>query len=126
MTKGGASKLIDRLQIRGWMRKAVDPADRRCRILTLTLEGKWAVDKLATVEYLNDIRCFRRLGRELRDTLFTALKFTAVRPLVRRKPPSRYAPLAATGSTAAAAISRRRSVPRSPNNDNPTGAVPGS
>jgi len=49
ITVGAASKAVDRLEDHGWCRRAVDPADRRSSVLSLTPEGSAAVDRAAPV-----------------------------------------------------------------------------
>src|SRR6478735_785926 len=48
ITVGAASKSVDRLEAQGWCRRAVDPADRRSSIVSLTTEGAGAVRSAQT------------------------------------------------------------------------------
>ena len=49
ITVGAASKGVDRLQDQGWCRRSVDPADRRSSVLSLTAEGRTAVERATPV-----------------------------------------------------------------------------
>ena len=49
ITVGAASKGVDRLQDQGLCRRAVDPADRRSSVLSLTPEGRTAVERATPV-----------------------------------------------------------------------------
>ena len=49
ITVGAASKAVDRLEDQGWCRRAVDPADRRSSVLSLTADGSAAVDRATPV-----------------------------------------------------------------------------
>jgi DNA-binding MarR family transcriptional regulator len=95
MSKGGASKLIERLITKGWAEKKTDRLDRRCRVVGLTIEGVWLVSRLATSEFLTDRKCFRRMGTRLRGELLKALKRIVVRPrpqLSLLRPPTKLLP----------------------------------
>jgi DNA-binding MarR family transcriptional regulator len=62
ITTGGASKLVDRIEARGFCRRTVNPADRRSWVLRLTPEGS-AV--LAEARAVFDVELERRLGDAL-------------------------------------------------------------
>jgi MarR family multiple antibiotic resistance transcriptional regulator len=49
ITVGAASKAVDRLEDQGWCRRAVDPADRRSSVLSLTAAGSTALDRATPV-----------------------------------------------------------------------------
>src|SRR5882724_6732828 len=54
MTKGGASKLIDRLVRKGLVTRRVGELDRRCRPVRLTYPARALVRYLAMLEEAND------------------------------------------------------------------------
>jgi DNA-binding MarR family transcriptional regulator len=73
VSSGGASKLVDRLEARGYCRRRPNPGDRRSSLLELTLSG---AALLATAERvvdsgLNDLLGSRLSGAEV--TELTAL-----------------------------------------------------
>jgi DNA-binding MarR family transcriptional regulator len=72
MTKGGASKLIDRLVRKGFARRKVGEFDRRCRPVGLTKRGKNLVVYLASREEEIDREFFPK--EKLRYNLMRALK----------------------------------------------------
>ncbi len=49
ITIGAASKSVDRLEEQGWCRRTVDPHDRRSSTLSLTVDGRAAVDRAEPV-----------------------------------------------------------------------------
>jgi DNA-binding MarR family transcriptional regulator len=77
MSKGGASKLINRLVRKGLVKKTVGEFDRRCRCVEITNYGKQIVIRLASSEEASERQSFRLLrinGRHrLRDALKRAL-----------------------------------------------------
>jgi DNA-binding MarR family transcriptional regulator len=44
ITVGGTSKLVDRIEADGWIRREADPADRRVSRVVLTPEGRRTLD----------------------------------------------------------------------------------
>jgi DNA-binding MarR family transcriptional regulator len=86
MSKGGTSKLINRLVRAGYVQKEVDPFDRRRRVLELTEEGERVVPELASDESATDQKCFRRLWGRRQASLVRSLK----RMLVPRQPWKRF------------------------------------
>ena len=72
MTKGGASKLIDRLVRKGLASKEIGELDRRCRPVGLTKRGRYFVPYLARREEDLDRKSFRT--ENLRYHLIRALK----------------------------------------------------
>jgi DNA-binding MarR family transcriptional regulator len=76
MTKGGASKLIDRLVQKRLVKKEVGLHDRRFRTIELTKAGKDLVTFLAFSEYAVDRGFFGWLPPDERRQLMTALKRT--------------------------------------------------
>jgi DNA-binding MarR family transcriptional regulator len=69
MSKGGASKLIDRLVRKGYVQKATHKFDRRFRSVGLSSHGKRIVPVLATLEKDIDREFFRPLGNNRRFRL---------------------------------------------------------
>lgn len=74
MTKGAVSKLIDRLEERGLVTRAVSDLDRRQQELALTARGRALVPKLARLADDNDREFFGHMSPELRDTLRRAMQ----------------------------------------------------
>ncbi len=76
MSKGGASKLINRLVRKGLVKKTVGEFDRRCRCVEITSDGKQIVTLLAFSEEDSERQCFRLLRINGRHRLRDALKRT--------------------------------------------------
>jgi len=76
MSKGGASKLIDRLVKKGLVTKKISQFDRRHRAVQLTQYGRDIVPSLAYSEQLASGRFFRRLRVKGRQRLMEALQRT--------------------------------------------------
>lgn len=74
MSKGAVSKLIDRLESKGFVSKAVLLADRRQHSIDLTTEGQALVPVLARLADENDEDFFGKLPDQLRDNLQVAMK----------------------------------------------------
>jgi MarR family transcriptional regulator, organic hydroperoxide resistance regulator len=88
MTKGGVSKLIDRLIAKGLVTREISEYDRRYHPLRLTPGGEDLVPILSHIEAKCDRRSFRRLGHKLRSKLLDALtriiqQALPVRPRIR-------------------------------------------
>jgi DNA-binding MarR family transcriptional regulator len=64
---GAVTRLADRLQKKGYLRRASDPADRRSVILSLTRAGRKLVPDLAAAADENDRDFFGVLNEEERD-----------------------------------------------------------
>lgn len=69
MTRGAISKIIDKLEAKGWMKSRVDPEDHRGRHLSLTALGRRAVPELARIADRNDEEFFACLDIGERATL---------------------------------------------------------
>jgi DNA-binding MarR family transcriptional regulator len=82
MTKGGASKLVDRLVKKGLAKKTVGEFDRRFRAVELTERGEELVTHFAMLEGNADREMFGNLARRRR--LLQALKRVV---LARRREP---------------------------------------
>jgi DNA-binding MarR family transcriptional regulator len=76
MTKGGASKLVDRLVKKGLVKKEVGIYDRRFRTVQLTREGEILVGHVACSEERAERQFFRSLRINGRHRLMDALKRT--------------------------------------------------
>lgn len=70
---GAVTRLADRLQKKGYLRRASDPADRRSVILSLTRAGRKLVPDLAAAADENDRVFFGVLDEEERDQFQTLL-----------------------------------------------------
>jgi MarR family transcriptional regulator, organic hydroperoxide resistance regulator len=70
MTSGGASKLVDRLEARGYCRRRPNPRDRRSSLLELTAAGE---SLLATAEHVVDAELAEVLGSRLSGAEVTHL-----------------------------------------------------
>jgi len=62
ITTGGTSKLVDRIEARGYCRRLPNPADRRSSVLELTPEGKSLLTE-AALAFDEELQL--RLGRAL-------------------------------------------------------------
>jgi DNA-binding MarR family transcriptional regulator len=83
MTKGGASKVVDRLVRKGLASRTVGELDRRCRPVGLTRRGKNLVWHLAMREEDTDREFFPK--EKLRHNLTRALKRVVHAPLNERE-----------------------------------------
>jgi DNA-binding MarR family transcriptional regulator len=77
MTKGGASKVIDRLVRKGFARRSVGELDRRCRPVQLTRRGRHLVVRLAVLADIHDREFFPNVN--LRHHLIRVLKRVVAR-----------------------------------------------
>jgi DNA-binding MarR family transcriptional regulator len=65
MTRGAISKIVDKLQSKGWIRSRMKPEDNRAQLLTLTAAGRRVVPELAEIADRNDEKFFTCLdGKE--------------------------------------------------------------
>lgn len=69
MTRGGVTKLADRLIARGLIARTASTEDKRTQTLALTAKGQALVPELAELADLNDAECFGHLSDEDRATL---------------------------------------------------------
>jgi DNA-binding MarR family transcriptional regulator len=74
MTRGGITKLADRLLAKGWIVRVPSPTDGRVQMLSLTRAGSRLVPSLAALADENDEFFFRHLTKAERDTLEALLK----------------------------------------------------
>lgn len=74
MTKGAISKLIDRLEDKGLLKRVVREEDRRHQELELLAPGRRMVPKLAQLADENDAEFFGVLPSELREELLQVMQ----------------------------------------------------
>jgi DNA-binding MarR family transcriptional regulator len=86
MTRGAISKIIDKLQAKGWIRSRIKPADNRIQLLSLTIEGRRVVPQLAEIADRNDDRFFAFLSTNDRQVLRDLLTKLANRHQIRNVP----------------------------------------
>jgi DNA-binding MarR family transcriptional regulator len=80
MTRGGISKLADRLIAKGLITRRAGAGERRFPTLALTRQGRALAPKLAALADRNDEEFFAGLDRETREIIEVAM-----RDIVRRK-----------------------------------------
>ena len=69
LTRGAVSKIIDKLEAKGWIQANSKEGDRRFRLLSLTRGGRRNLPVLAKVADTNDTRFFDCLDQAERDAL---------------------------------------------------------
>jgi DNA-binding MarR family transcriptional regulator len=69
MTRGAISKIIDKLETKGWIRSRINPEDNRGQLLSLTGAGRRIVPELASIADLNDQKFFSCLNSEEKAAL---------------------------------------------------------
>jgi MarR family transcriptional regulator, lower aerobic nicotinate degradation pathway regulator len=74
MTRGGVSKLVERLYAKKLVSRAAGGDDKRFQSVGLTAAGKKLVPKLAALADANDAAFFGHLSDEQRDELADLLK----------------------------------------------------
>lgn len=74
MTRGGITKLADRLIGRSLLTRAADPRDGRAQLLRLTPAGRALVPKLAALADRNDAEFFDHLSARDRAALLRILQ----------------------------------------------------
>lgn len=74
MTRGGITKLADRLIDRSLLARAADPRDGRAQLLRLTPAGRALVPKLAALADHNDAEFFDHLSARDRAALLRILQ----------------------------------------------------
>jgi len=74
MTRGGVSKLVDRLHVKKLVIRSAGGDDRRFQSVGLTAAGRSLVPKLAALADENDSEFFGHLSDEQRDQLADLLK----------------------------------------------------
>jgi DNA-binding MarR family transcriptional regulator len=79
MTRGGVSKLVDKLTSRQLLQRTIDKDDRRYQSLILSAKGRALVPKLAALADKNDAEFFGHLKANERMALQNTLKTIASR-----------------------------------------------
>lgn len=69
LTRGAVSKIIDKLEAKGWIQADAKEGDGRFRLLSLTREGRRNVPALAKVADTNDARFFDCLDQPEKKAL---------------------------------------------------------
>jgi DNA-binding MarR family transcriptional regulator len=69
MTRGAISKIIDKLQAKGWIRTRIKPEDNRVQLVSLTTAGRRVVPELAGIADHNDDHFFAFLNTGERHIL---------------------------------------------------------
>lgn len=69
MTRGAISKIVDKLQAKGWIASRTSPDDNRIQLLALTAAGRRAVPLLARIADENDHQFFSCLDAGERSGL---------------------------------------------------------
>jgi DNA-binding MarR family transcriptional regulator len=86
MTRGAISKIIDKLQAKGWIRSKVNPEDNRGQLLSLTPVGRRNLPELAEIADQNDEQFFSCLDADERAALKTLLSKLAEHHQIRDVP----------------------------------------
>lgn len=86
MTRGAISKIIDKLQEKGWIRSKVNPEDNRGQLLSLTPVGRRNLPELAEIADQNDEQFFACLDAGERSTLRRLLSKLAEHHQIRDVP----------------------------------------
>jgi DNA-binding MarR family transcriptional regulator len=69
MTRGAISKIIDKLESKGWIRSKINPQDNRGQLLSLTGAGRRVIPELAEIADHNDLKFFSCLDSAERTAL---------------------------------------------------------
>jgi DNA-binding MarR family transcriptional regulator len=69
MTRGAISKIVDKLEAKGWIASRVKPDDNRVQLLTLTRRGRNVLPELWEIADRNDEAFFGCLDASERTTL---------------------------------------------------------
>lgn len=86
LTRGAISKIVDKLQAKGWIKSRVNPEDSRGQILSLTPVGKRALPELAEIADRNDEQFFGCLDGNERSALHRLLSKLAEHHQVKGVP----------------------------------------
>jgi len=86
MTRGAISKIVDKLQAKGWIKSRVNPKDSRGQILSLTPVGKRNLPELAKIADQNDEQFFACLDAGERSALRRLLSKVAEHHQIRDVP----------------------------------------
>lgn len=74
MTKGAISKVLDKIETKGYLRRIVDSQDSRVQQLSLTPRGRQLVPKLAALADHNDVAFFGCLRSKEHTELLRLLR----------------------------------------------------
>jgi len=74
MTRGAISKIVDRLEAKGLLKRTTGDEDRRYLALALTPQGRAIVPKLAALADRNDAEFFDHLNADERDAIKNAMQ----------------------------------------------------
>ena len=74
MTRGAISKIIDKLEAKGWIECRTDSKDTRVRLLSLTRQGLHVLPSMAKVADRNDEEYFGCLSSSERKALLHLLR----------------------------------------------------
>jgi DNA-binding MarR family transcriptional regulator len=74
MTRGAISKVLDRLEKKEWVMRAVKPEDNRVQLLSLTPQGDQILPELAQIADDNDEHFFGCLNSDEQTTLRNILQ----------------------------------------------------
>lgn len=69
LTRGGISKVIDKLETKDWIKGSTSPEDNRVRLFSLTQRGRRVLPELAEIADRNDQTFFDVLDASERATL---------------------------------------------------------
>jgi DNA-binding MarR family transcriptional regulator len=86
MTRGAISKIVDKLQAKGWIRTKVNPEDNRGQLLSLTPVGRRNLPELAEIADRNDEQFFACLDAGERAALKNLLAKLAEHHQIRDVP----------------------------------------
>lgn len=86
MTRGAISKIVDKLQAKGWIRNRVNPEDNRGQLLSMTSVGRRTLPELAKIADQNDDRFFSCLDVGERSSLRRLLAKLAEHHQIRDVP----------------------------------------
>jgi DNA-binding MarR family transcriptional regulator len=86
MTRGAVSKIVDKLQSKGWIKTRANPEDNRGQLLSLTAAGRRTVPELAEIADQKDAQFFACLDAGERSALRRLLRKLAERHRIRDVP----------------------------------------
>ena len=69
MTRGAISKIVDKLEGKNWIERAVKREDNRVQLISLTRDGRRVLPELAEIADRNDEQFFGCLDGGERDIL---------------------------------------------------------
>jgi DNA-binding MarR family transcriptional regulator len=74
VTTGGMTKLLDRLEAQGLIRREANPRDRRGRLIVLTHDGRALIDRAVEAHLQNEQRLLADLSESEREDLAALLR----------------------------------------------------